>query len=270
MKWLKRIFSFVVVLCMCFNLFSLPFTVHAEDPTYIEYTAYDCFNFAVKKSGESWPYAIISTSLNGRILFLHYGSNYYFYIIMPADNSSSYYMRSETYNTATPNSCITATSRTDNITIDNQKYFYFHNIYSSSVYDTFNAPVIELSTSGTANERLDLAVYYTYGAGSVDPSVDPVYGRPADVSYMSYLAGNGNASSQNIDRITWDSSRDTNGNDLPMGARVQIRAIPGRYTGNTKQNLLSQASIYSIRSFTVRTFISSGSNPFLHITSVDI
>lgn len=81
-------------------------------------------------------------------------------------------------------------------------------------------------------------IYYTFGDGAIAPC--PSYGNVKDVSFATNIAGNGDASGQNLDKIEWNRLQDSNGNDLPEGSTVTIRAVPGQYTGTSKENLLTK------------------------------
>ena len=95
-------------------------------------------------------------------------------------------------------------------------------------------PVIETNDISESS-----AVYYTFGEGAVDP-VDPIVWGLVDVKgYQTNVAGQGQASINNVDVISWDSAIDTLGNDITTG-NVRIRFLPGEYRAETKNSLIQK------------------------------
>ena len=80
------------------------------------------------------------------------------------------------------------------------------------------------------------AIYYSFGDGSVSPVS---WGLVDVKGYQTNIAGQGQASINNVDVISWDNAIDTLGNDISSG-NVRIRLIPGEYTGDTKNSLISK------------------------------
>ena len=96
--------------------------------------------------------------------------------------------------------------------------------------------------SNIASDFWDEAYYYTYGAGSVDP-VEPVnFGDLIIDGYSTDVAGQGEASINNIDHIKWNGYVDSNGNDI-SNCKVRLQIIPGQYTGTSKNDLQFLAKI---------------------------
>lgn len=234
MKGLKRIFSFVVVLCMCFNLFS--FYVYADSDTYAIYNANECYFYWINTSQRS-----LKTSTDVRSTIIRKGSNYYKYLV--SDSTFIY------YNYNTDNSCsVSATgSNASTITYNGQTYYF--SWFQDSSYDN-TAPVNVIGASDSYDQ---MAIYYTYGDGAIGPEPGINWGKPALVEYSTKIAGSGTASGNNIDRISWDPDLDSNTNLLPSTAKIQIRAIPGEYTGITRQDLLTKTYTDLVLNYTDAT-----------------
>lgn len=120
-------------------------------------------------------------------------------------------------------------------------YYYTYSSSSGTSYNVTNAmynagyPVVTVSNINNYND----AIYYTWGQGAVAP-VEPVNWGLVDVKgYQTNIAGQGQASINNVDVITWDSAIDTNGNDITTG-NVRIRFLPGEYRAETKNNLIQK------------------------------
>ena len=236
MRRVKHILTYVLVLSMCFTLFSYSFIVSAESATYFQL-----------ESGCNVAYIIYNNdNTENRIWEITVNTDYVRMVVFKTSNSQTHvsylvsnqpfdYIVTYTNNSLSiPSSC---TGITDNsASLQSGYYIYklsnFNHNYSVT---GGNVPIVDDSAS------VNNAIYYTFGEGAVDPEPSgPTYGKPYDVEYSTRIAGSGLASADNIDRIVWNRAVDTNGNELPTGARVQIRAIPGKYVGNTANDVLTK------------------------------
>lgn len=228
MNWVKRVLSFILSLSMCFTLFSF-YTVFADSGTYVEYTSLYCFPYTYTTSDSTHE---MSFSLNSdaRLVQMVSGTRKRIYMVslsrftlgIHANTSCTYPTNYSAYTK----------------TVNNTVYYY-----SYATGYNLDLPEYEIENMGggsSDNNEALTAIYYTYGDGAVDPDQDPIWGNPANVMFNTRIAGSGNASSNNIDRIVWSPDIDSNSNPLPTSARVQIRAIPGKYVSNSKTDLLTQ------------------------------
>ena len=131
-----------------------------------------------------------------------------------------------------------ATSFTD---VTTGTTFYARQIGSYAVAGLGSIPITDLTSFGyNAGTPTGKYVYtYTFGSGAVDP-VEPVNWGLVDVKgYQTNVAGQGQASINNVDVISWDNAIDTNGNDITSG-NVRIRFLPGEYKAETKNSLIQK------------------------------
>lgn len=236
----KRIVSGLIAFLIAFNAVS-PFSVSAESTTYADMPYGTCIQF-VYRPGENYPYGYVGATISGRVMCVKDGNSYNLVLVMPADNSSAYYFYASTLQQTMSGACPSFGNwRNTSITVNGIKYFYTSVPGYTNNPSEWTIPIVDPGADGLRANEPSTFVYYTYGAGAVDPGPQPPsYGRPANVRYSSRIAGQGKAAGENIDRITWDSVLDTNSNELPEDSKVQIRAIPGKYTGSSQQDVLTK------------------------------
>ena len=201
--------------------------VHADDTyngTYLVLNANECYTNITQASGNYYSQAV---SVECRTVIL--GNTKY--VVCNNVNGFSLNTNSASFELT---ACGTIYNSVDNyVYVNDKRYYYFKQDYVNTSYNPYNIPVIN-DTSYPAR-----AVYYTYGDGAVDP-VEPVRWGQVDVKgYQTKVAGQGQASINNVDVITWDNAVDTVGNDITSG-NVRIRLIPGEYKGETKNSLISK------------------------------
>ena len=227
----KRLLKTLTVLCLLCGFF-VPIHVFAESATYYPYES-GCVNFF-----KTDRYFVVNTTTSGRGVILHdtINNRYIGYLF-----SDSFFRNYWTSYTSIPESCTYVNS--DSTRYLDKYYVRVTTRVTTGVSITSDFPIVDMNIGSYADNisQYDNKAYQlTYGNEVVDPAPPgPDYGNVANVQYNTRIAGSGAASANNIDRITWDSALDDNSNELPQNARVQIRAIPGQYTGTTKQDLLT-------------------------------
>lgn len=230
MKRLKYYTSFILVLCMCFSLFFFHVPVFAENSTY--FINNSCFE-GIKTTNNN---NIICFQFGGqsdiRIVCVHAGSYIGFYGVSKNGFVSG---------NASSNSCPSDLTSSSNQKVINGVTYYYKILsgypysYSECLVDT---PIHNASNSSNA---VDVAIEYTFGYSAIDPEPEgPDYGYVAGTQYNTRINGSRDHVGQNIDRLVWLTDVDSKGNVLPVDARIQIRAIPGMYTGNSKQDVLTK------------------------------
>lgn len=161
----------------------------------------------------------------------------YGFACMTTDNNGDSYIHTSSSSDSFAESCsVNNTGAAGYRTINNVRYGYriYNYNYAYNNYLNPNVPIID-----TNDLSADNALYYTFGDGAVDP-VEPItYGLLDDVGFTTDIAGTGNASTSNRDTISWNPVYDSNGNNI-MGASVSIRAVPGHYSADSKQNLFEK------------------------------
>lgn len=124
-------------------------------------------------------------------------------------------------------------SSSDNVTF---YYTYYAVYFETEVPNNYNVPILDIPMSVGDQQR---AYDYTFGENATD-SVEPVNWGLIDLEgYQTQVAGQGNASINNVDVISWNDTFDTNSNDISTG-NVRVRYVPGYYRATSKQNLLAQ------------------------------
>lgn len=225
----KNILKYIILPCVSMALVFLlfPFRVLAESQTYV-----------LCDGGTSVTLAAIygasigfnnSSSVGGRIVLFNMGSGItkHGYLVFEDPNASLLTNNIKDFN----NNNLSPSSLGKN----NHMYYVYHITINSGASISSGIPSLPYSSSDS------LAVDYSYGNLAVDPEPPaPSYGNVADVSFATNIAGNGDASGQNLDKIQWNNLQDSNGIDLPEGSTVTIRAVPGQYTGTSKENLLTK------------------------------
>lgn len=213
---MKRIIQYVCAGCLL--VLSFPIGIYAESATYAIlsagcYTYWDISNpykFSVSTDAR---YVILAPSSSTRIMYIVSDSSF-MYWTGRGDNCAA--------NTYTPYHI-------------NDYYLTTINLSGLTFGPEYGIPTI------TATNDTTTAIYYTYGAGAVDPEpeIEPIdYGDLLDVRFNTSIAGSGAASVSNIDHITWNPDSDSNGNVFDDTARVQIKAIAGNYQSNSRNGLL--------------------------------
>lgn len=181
-------------------------------------------------------YAISNSDMPVYVCIARNKANNYAWELITA-SEASFKIASDQYN-SNPSSCSTPTYT---VTTGTQSGITMAMINTNWGVDYRNVfddiPISDLVYN--ENTRAEWYEYF-FGEGNIEPP-GPSYSRPANVAYNTRISGSGAAAANNIDRITWDTAVDSNGTELPQNARVQIRAIPGQYTGTTKQDLLTKA-----------------------------
>lgn len=228
MRRVKHVLTYVLVLSICFTLFFFPVNISAEGETY--FTAVEPVS-AYSSGSNNWYYQ--GSSDHVRFCILRNGNNYQLYAV--SDRSGDSY-RTAQFNIESASWHSISTSRV----VNGVTYYVFAQTrYGGANSLTFHVPVVLIQSNQFDSDSI--AISYTYGNNAVGPEPPgPTYGKPYDVEYSTRIAGSGLASADNIDRIVWNRAVDTNGNELPTGARVQIRAIPGKYIGNTANDVLTK------------------------------
>ena len=238
---MKRVVS-SLLLFFCTTLFMLSASVcvcvvHADDdPTYS--IVDDCFIYLTYTQGANTNYAKFhaDSTVNAFLYGTTSGTSFNGYVYLVSDSSFEYWITSGFTTTTCP---AQYGNNPYSATVDNKSFYYaVFSINKSNVTDTFlpinsNAPV-------TGNDKI--AHYYVYGAGAVDPlePVEPIVWGLVDIEgYQTQIAGQGNASINNVDVISWNDTFDTNSNDITEG-NVRIRFVPGEYRASSKSNLLQQ------------------------------
>lgn len=222
-----------LLLFLCTTLFIMSASVcvcvvrvHADvTATYLPYSANDCTYFT---DGTYNPKFIANG--NGRLVFIKNNAN------SNIRQMTAYYVtdtiaQAGIYN----NSC----------GVPDGSLLYVYNYYiftgDTDVYGMtkVNEDIpIHVMDSSIGN-GFQNAIYWTYGEGAVDP-VEPVTWGLIDLEgYQTNVAGQGNASINNVDVISWNDTFDTNSNDISTG-NVRVRYVPGYYRATSKQNLLAQ------------------------------
>ena len=221
-----------LLLVFCTTLFMLSASVcvcvvrvHADNTyngTYFVFTPNECYLNIVKSQGSYFSQHV---TVESRAVILR---NTYYLVCDQRFNLGSISGNQPTSN------CSPYAYDVSRSTYYNGHTYYISNLnYVDVSYNPYNVPVIN------ATEDFNTAVYYTYGDGAVEP-VEPVNWGQVDVKgYQTNVAGQGQASINNVDVITWDNAVDTVGNDITSG-NVRIRLIPGEYKGETKNSLISK------------------------------
>lgn len=203
--------------------------VHADGPTYTPLSGNGCeyaYISGTSISSRRHTYLSYNGLSNGRGVILYDGSLYKLAIV-----SESSFTGGTLQYTSVQSSCPTTS---DSARQSNGYYLIStsFNVYQNNLF--LDWPIVNTSETG------DTAfIKYTFGEGAVDP-VEPVNWGLVDVKgYQTNVAGQGQASINNVDVISWDSVIDTLGNDISTG-NVRIRFLPGEYRSETKNNLLQQ------------------------------
>lgn len=237
MKRLKYLTSFILVLCMCFSLFffNVPVKVFADSPTY------GFFNQGcnlIYSTNSSYYALTVNFDVNDiRGVILNYNNGSYFYVYGVSDKSFLYYQDG-----SSKQSCVYVEPNVNASVINyNSKTYYVYSVrLTSSNILRSDFPIFNVN-SMNSTVLANTAINYTFGDLAVDPEpTGPNYGYVAGTQYNTRINGSRDHVGQNIDRIVWLTDVDSKGNELPVTARVQIRAIPGMYTGNSKQDVLTK------------------------------
>ena len=231
MRRVKHILSYVLVLSMCFTLFFFPINVYAES------RVTDASVCRIASYQNKWytSYAISNSDMPVYVCIARNKANNYAWELITA-SEASFKIASDQYN-SNPSSCTTPTWNVSSSTQEGITMAIVNTNWGVDFRNVFSdIPVSDLVYNESS--RSDWYDYF-FGDGNIEPP-GPSYGRVADIEYATRIVGSGLASADNIDRIVWNQSVDTNGNDLPTGARVQIRAVPGKYVGNTANDVLNK------------------------------
>lgn len=240
MRRVKHVLTYVLVLSMCFTLFFFPVPVKAEDVPYgvLQYyssTADGKANGTIIAHDSQyntdlrvWNY----TNVDTRYVLIE--NILYFFVNSSNTNSQPTCWRS--------NQAYGTSYNISTYTIEGINY-YCARVTSPASFSgwTYSIENYSLSDFPDYTEPITLGYALTFGEYASGIPSGPTYGKPYNVEYSTRIAGSGLASADNIDRIVWNRAVDTNGNELPTGARVQIRAIPGKYVGNTANDVLTKS-----------------------------
>ena len=121
------------------------------------------------------------------------------------------------------------------------KYWYIQ-IASGDRYIFNEFPVLEGGGIPGVNYQSHAAIYFTYGAGAVEPEEPPVpinWGLLRDTEYSTRIAGQGLAAKRNIDYLSWNNEVDSNGNDISE-CSIHIKAVLGSWSDTTEERLLNK------------------------------
>lgn len=226
----KNIIKYIILPCVSMALVFLlfPFRVFADNPTYTVVSG-DCFLAADGYGGFSnYHYFVTIRNNSSEVRLVCLGNTSIVNIYLVSENPFQY----EIHNGVSSCSVISLNNA------DSYRGYYFSN--TVSFYTERYSPVDGVYVVN-ASRDIDNALYYSFGNGAVEPEPPaPSYGQLIDVSFGTSIAGSGDASGNNLDRIEWNTLKDSNDNDLPSGSTVSIRAVPGKYTGTNKENLLTK------------------------------
>ncbi len=216
----KRLVTTITVLCLLCGFF-VPITVHAESATYFVMNANECYPNISKASGNYYSQHV---NVECRSVIL---------------GNTKYIVCNQRFNLGSisgtsPNSCDPDAFPVNSTTSYNGKTYWVSYLnYVDTSKNPYNIPVFNETPS------FNRAVYYTYGEGAVDPPPPaPDYGNLTDVRFNTDIAGSGSAAVNNIDHIKWNPENDSNGITFDGTERVQIKAIAGNYTSNSRNGIL--------------------------------
>lgn len=218
---------------MCFSLFFFHVPVFADSA------------YTIVPNGTSYV-SIGNTSSSWRNSNNSEVRSVLLYSVAPNDNSSILYV----FSTINSNGNIylkrgsNSNQYSTNISfVNNNEQYYYAEVLGSGYsfirslfndyYNNFGNSCYQVNDP--SNEIL--AFSYCFGEYSSDT---PSWGYVAGTQYNTRINGSRDHIGQNIDRIVWLTDVDSKGNELPVDARVQIRAIPGMYTGSSKQDVLTK------------------------------
>lgn len=224
MKKISSIIFSIALIC-CF----LPVRVFAENNSTYYVGTNECTNVLVRQ-GEYINVSVTNNNSEVRLVAINYiSSNNYRTIIYAFSNSSFILHWGQ-------NAC--GSSRGADYSSQFGKYMCTSD-FVARWYTTYNMPsYIESDYSSIGNTQ-QIAYYFTYGAGAVDPEPEVTFGDLIDVGYNTKIAGSGDAAINNLDTISWNPEQDANGNDI-SDMSVTIRAVPGKYSAQTSQSILEQ------------------------------
>lgn len=218
---------------MCFSLFFFNVPVFAYS---------DYYSFNIGSTVELFlPQVTLNNLLHKKVITVLSGSGFFY-----------------TYSTGTGSGIGVGFVSSDSFSVRLDNYDYRNNLISSSVitsalasgynvqrirsyiyydtnvhYDAYSNP----SALNNFNSNTEADNYYT---SLISNNLNISYGYVAGTQYNTRINGSRDHVGQNIDRIVWLTDVDSKGNELPVDARVQIRAIPGMYTGSSKQDVLTK------------------------------
>jgi len=228
----------LLVCCLLFISF-LPVSVHAEASTYFVLDS-GCTLITYSRTGTSSSVGYIRFDLNPsnasevrNVILYNENTGFRFYSVSLSQISARFSSGSAS---SAPDGCeVWGGYNTNNNTLVNGYYVRDNQSYSGNLPYTFSVPVVNVSST---NDK-EAAVYYTFGEGAQGP-VEPInWGILRDVRYDSAVAGSGFSAFRNVDFIRWNNTIDANNNDISE-CQVEIQAVPGNWTGTTKEDLLTK------------------------------
>lgn len=246
-KGMINIFCFPLIFTILISLI-MPFNVvHADSNTYDVVSGCVTLNSLVRNNTVNYGRVNLSdvSSEYRAVSIIQYGG-YASYIIntVPFTFSSSF----QTSESCNINS---HSSNAQSSTVNGVTYYY-----TSLTADSNSLNASNFVSYVTANNKysnyntFNSAIYYTFGDGAVAPEPPgPVLVPGAlKTGYNTEFVSNGTTQDRfNKDIITWDNY-DTNGNLLDnLNYTIELRAIPGYYTGSSKIDLLDQTIVNWIR-----------------------
>lgn len=234
MQKVHKVIISLVIICLVSLL--MPFSISAaEEQTY--YTVDDgIINARYSTSGYGYGYVEVRNSAC-RLTFVIYGNSVNQLAVCPSSLSGTY-RYSTNYEGTNPT--WTSYAAINSYSFEGTTYY----LTSSVSIGNTNPSVwgVHINPTVYTDNLYKNAIYYTFGAGAVDPAPSFNYGDLV-VGFHTNFSATGTTNdytitnNTNLDTIEWENV-DSNGNDLSnKGINVEIRAVPILYSANSKSAL---------------------------------